>query len=148
MLFRSYTPVGSKGVIIEVQYYDGSIGFITVTKEMVTEGTLNLDEVGTYYIEFYIQGEACEITVHVYDPNSKVPRSVYFVGNTTITWTSKDGLPVVDLKNLFMHVTMWDGSDFYVPITEEMISFDMEKDRKSTRLNSSHYQQSRMPSSA
>ncbi len=122
-----YTPVGSKGVTIEVQYYDGSIGFITVTKEMVTEGTLNLDEVGTYYIEFYIQGEACEITVHVYDPNSKVPRSVYFVGNTTITWTSKDGLPVVDLKNLFMHVTMWDGSDFYVPITEEMISFDMEK---------------------
>ena len=44
-----------------------------------------------------------------------------------------------------------DGEDFYVPVLIATCvdeDFVMEGDRKSTRLNSSHIEESRMPSSA
>ena len=42
-----------------------------------------------------------------------------------------------------------DALDFYAPIsTHEVVTFKAALDRKSTRLNSSHIQKSRMPSSA
>ena len=40
------------------------------------------------------------------------------------------------------------GMERLVPACDNVVADGMEVDRKSTRLNSSHYQQSRMPSSA
>ena len=64
-------------------------------------------------------------------------------------FSERGAYDIVDGK---IHVNI----DKVVPIAKEMLSEivriqiegDFDKDRKSTRLNSSHYQQSRMPSSA
>ena len=42
----------------------------------------------------------------------------------------------------------WYGKDYWEGDNDEILRHRIERDRKSTRLNSSHSQQSRMPSSA
>ena len=51
-------------------------------------------------------------------------------------------------RQAFKDFLSFSGKHYKLPADHAMMIFSSNPDRKSTRLNSSHYQQSRMPSSA
>ena len=82
-----------------------------------------------------------EILLKLYETNTQevIPHVTYLVE------ISKDGKQLLQEK---FHDDSSNLSIKIIPKNTEGLNFQGKKDRKSTRLNSSHSQQSRMPSSA
>ena len=69
--------------------------------------------------------------------------STYFNGKIRIIEDNSKAVKKVSLKNVILN-----GANFgYIAVYDSLMFF-LNSDRKSTRLNSSHWLQSRMPSSA
>ena len=175
MLFRSWTAKDAAGnsanATQTVEVRDTTAPKLIIPKDIAIEATSVNDNVISI-------GKANATDAVGIESISNNAPSVFPIGSTTITWTAKDAagnisnatqtVDVIDttapkitaLKNIKVEATSL--TDNTVSLGEPTVTdveqvtltndapkvFSLGIDRKSTRLNSSHIQKSRMPSSA
>lgn len=103
---------------IQVQFSDGSTGWVTVTEEMISWGEYDLTKPGMYTVEVYC-GAYAEATITVVDYSKlDTPMQTYFQNNgPTYLWTKAE----VEGKTMYMPGMEWmyyamAGEEISVPV--------------------------------
>ena len=132
-----------------------SVWYITSTSD-VEMGTKLSNSDSSPSSSIITSGETKKVYVQIKNNSTNSIKVTLGVSSSTSNIVLSSGMTMVAYtelafgKNLLEHITNLYNDNTKTTVTNNSITYNYATsvDRKSTRLNSSHYQQSRMPSSA
>ena len=118
-----------KELYLLVEYYGGYSEVIPVTADMIISGELDFKKAGVYddIVISYGDKTLNVWRIEIKDRTDNSPKSIY-VRNDEVLWkVGSDGEITVDLTGLELRVYLKNDKDYDIPVTEDMISFDIEE---------------------